>query len=109
MAVAYSWNIFPPKSANVAASRPSQVRLPKGFAGSSMKRARLRLFHWTFSRWHKIVLQTPLTDAVVVTAYLTDKSKAEYGPVAHGSLAVGRIAGDTPATTERASCIVSRL
>jgi hypothetical protein len=71
-----SWNIFPPKSVNVAASRLSHVRLPKGFAGLSMKRAQLRLCLWTFSRWHKMLLPTALDDAFVVTAYLTDKPKA---------------------------------
>src|SRR6266576_6283122 len=64
MAVAYSWNIFPPRSANVAASRPSHVRLPKGCAGSSMKRVRPRLCHWTFLRWHKIVLPTAVNRRV---------------------------------------------
>jgi len=64
MAVAYSWNKFPLKSANVAASRLSHVKLRKGFAGSSMKRARLRLFHWTFLLWHKIVLQTAVNRRV---------------------------------------------
>jgi len=56
MGDASSWSIFPPKSVNVAASLLSHGRLPKGFAGSSMKRSRRRLFHWTFLPWRKIVL-----------------------------------------------------
>jgi hypothetical protein len=73
MVVPFSSNIFPPKSVSVAASRPSRVRLPKGFAGSSMKRGPPGLSLWTFSRWHKFLLPTDLNDAFLVIAYLTDK------------------------------------
>src|SRR5438132_8332787 len=77
MVVQCSSNIFPPKSVSVAASRPSRVRLPKRFAGSSMKRGLPRLSLWTFSRWRKFLLPTDLNEAFVVTTYLTDNLISE--------------------------------
>jgi hypothetical protein len=52
-----------------------------------MKSGPPRLSRWTFSRWHKFLLPIDLNDAFLVIAYLTDKPKAQYGLVAHGSLA----------------------